>query len=180
MACRMILKSTFWTLTVVAIVMVSSCSIGFKGISIPPTVTSYFVEQFQNGVGNAPPDIGQRFSDELKDLVTRNSRLDYSEDVPDIEFSGTITSFSVTSVAPERISDNANVTEFGSSLNRLNISVNVDYISNQDEEDNWTQTFSFFEDFESGEILTDVQDELIDKIFDQITNDIFNKAFTSW
>lgn len=160
--------------------MISSCSFGFKGISIPPAVNTYFVDQFQSGAGNAPPDIGQRFSDVLKDRVTRNSRLNYSEDGPDIEFSGSVTSFSVTSVAPERLDSDSGLTEFGSTLNRLNISVQVDYIDNQDDEASWSQNFSFFEDFEATEILSDVQDELIDNIFDQLTTDIFNKSFTNW
>ena len=143
-------------------------------------MNTYFVDQFQNGAGNAPPDIGQRFSDVLKDRVTRNSRLDYSEDGPDIEFSGTVTSFSVSAVAPERLDSDSGLTEFGSTLNRLNISVQVDYIDNQDDDASWSQSFSFFEDFEATTILSDVQDELIEIIFDQLTTDIFNKSFTNW
>lgn len=174
MACRI----AFAILLMSAVL--SGCSFGFKGISIPPTVNTYFVDQFQNGAGNAPPDIGQRFSDLLKDRVTRNSRLNYSEDGPDIEFSGTVTTFSVTSVAPERLDSDSGLTEFGSTLNRLNISVQVDYIDNQDDEASWSQSFSFFEDFEATTILSDVQDELIDNIFEQLTTDIFNKSFTNW
>ena len=152
----------------------------FKGISIAPTIGTFYVDQFQNNAGNAPPDIGQRFSEDLKDIVLSNSRLDYNENGPDIEFSGSVSSFSVQSVAPERRTDDGGATEFGSSLNRLNISVNVVYINNQDEEDTWTQVFSFFQDFPNDENLSDVQENLIDEIFDQITNDIFNKAFTNW
>ncbi len=174
MGCRVALMSVLISCAI------SSCSFGFKGISIPPTVNTYFVDQFQNGAGNAPPDIGQRFSDVLKDRVTRNSRLNYSEDIPDIEFSGTITSFSVSAVAPERLDSGSELTEFGSTLNRLNISVQVDYIDNQDDEASWSQNFSFFEDFEATEILSDVQDQLIENIFDQLTTDIFNKSFTNW
>jgi len=165
---------------VLLISVANSCSFGFKGITIPTTVNTYFVDQFQNGAGNAPPDIGQRFSDLLKDRVTRNSRLNYSEDGPDIEFSGTVSTFTVTSVAPERLDSDAGLTEFGSTLNRLNISVQVDYIDNQNDEESWSQSFSFFEDFEATEILSDVQDELIENIFNQLTTDIFNKSFTNW
>ena len=159
--------------------LVSGCY-SFKGITIPPTINTFFIDQFQNAAGNAPPDVGQRFSEELKDIVLQNSRLDYEEDVPDIEFSGTVTSYNVQSVAPERLDSQDGSAEFGSSLNRLNISISVEYINNQDDEDTWTQTFSFFEDFESDQVLADIQDELIERIFDQITTDIFNRAFTNW
>ena len=49
-----------------------------------------------------------------------------------------------------------------------------------DEEDDWSQTFSFFEDFDNDSNLEDVQDELIDNIFEQILQDIFTRAFTNW
>lgn len=147
-----------------------------KGITIPPTISTFFVDQFQNGAGSAPPDIGQRFSDVLKDRILNTSRLDFDDSVPDIEFTGSVTTFSVQSVAPERLGAN----EFGSSLNRLTISVQLDYVDNTDDEESWTQSFSFFEDFESDKILSDVEDELIENIFEQITTDIFNKSFTNW
>jgi hypothetical protein len=111
--------------------------------------------------------------------VTDGTRLNYDEDAPDIEFTGTIQSFSVQSVAPERNSNEGQV-QFGSTLNRLTISVNVEYINNEDEEDVWTQSFSFFEDFDNDVVLEDVQDELIDNIFDQILQEIYTKAFTNW
>lgn len=173
MACRVFITS------IIFCVLNIGCY-SFKGISIPPTISTFYVDQFQNAAGNAPPDVGQRFSEELRDIIIQNSRLDYEESIPDIEFKGTITSFNVQSVAPERLTDDDSVTEFGSSLNRLNISISVEYINNQDDEDTWTQSFSFFEDFESDVVLTDVQDDLIERIFDQITTDVFNKAFTNW
>jgi len=151
-----------------------------KGISIPPTITTFYVDQFQGGAGNAPPDIGQRFSEELKDRVLRNSRLDFDEGTPDIEFTGSVTTFNVQSVAPERRTDGGGATEFGSSLNRLTIAIQVDYVNNQDDEDNWSQSFSFFQDFDNMTNLSDVQDDLIETILSQISTDIFNKSFTNW
>lgn len=151
----------------------------FKGVSIPPTVATFYIDQFQNNVSNAPPDIAQRFSDEFRLNVLQNTRLLYNEEVPDVEFSGAVSSFNVQSVAPERNSNDGQV-QFGSTLNRLTISIQVSYASNQDEEDNWSQSFSFFEDFENDQNLDDVQDELIDDIFDQILQDIFTRAFTNW
>ena len=151
-----------------------------KGVTIPPSIDTFFVDQFQNGAGNAPPDIGQRFSEELKDIVLRSSRLNYDEDAPQIEFSGSVTSYNVSSVAPQRDENSSGGTSFGSSLNRLNISVQVNYTNVEDEEDTWTQNFSFFQDFSNEQRLEDVQDDLIQQIFEQLTTDIFNKAFTNW
>lgn len=147
----------------------------FKGISIAPTIKSFYIDQFQNSAGNAPPDIGQRFSEKLKDIVLSGSRLAYDEKNPDIEFVGVVRSFAVSSVAPSS-SDRG----FGSSLNRLEISVQIDYVNNEDKELNWSQSFSFFQDFDANTDLNSVQDELIENIFERITQDVFNRAFTNW
>jgi len=158
---------------------ISGCY-SLNGISIPPTIKTFYIDQFQNGVSNAPPDIAQRFSQDFQDLVIQSTSLNYDEKLPDIEFSGTVTSFNVASVAPQQNQNDGGAVTFGSSLSRLNISVSVQYINNQDDEDTWKQSFSFFADFEEDEELDDKQDELIDDIFEQILQDIFTKAFTNW
>jgi len=149
----------------------------FKGTTISPDVKTFYVGNFRNNAPNAPAEIGQLFSDKLTDKVLRESRLSYSDLDMSIEFDGAITGFRVTSVAP---TSDANTGVVGSSLNRLQINVNVDYINNITEDDSWSQSFSFFQDFESSQDLVSVQDELIETIFEQITEDIFNKAFTNW
>ncbi|MEL6388981.1 MAG: LPS assembly lipoprotein LptE [Bacteroidota bacterium] len=161
-----------------AVVLCSGCY-SLKGISIPATISTFYIDQFQNSVSNAPPDVGQRFSEEFRDVVLQNTRLTYDEQIPDIEFTGAISSFTVQSVAPERSTD-GDVVSFGSSLNRLNISVRVEYVNNLDVDDAWKQSFSFFQDFENDQDLAQVQDDLIEEIFDQILQDIFTKAFTNW
>lgn len=168
-----------YMLLIVSIFLIQACTVNLKGISIPPTVNTFLIEQFQSGVSNAPADIAQRFTDDFQQNVAQNTRLKYDEDAPDIEFSGVVQSFNVQSVAPERSGSDGEV-QFGSTLNRLSISVKVSYINNQDDEDTWSQSFSFFQDFENDAVLEDVQDELIDNIFEQILQDIFTKAFTSW
>ncbi len=173
MICRM------FCLVLCAALSFSSCY-SLKGISIPPNIKTFYIDQFQSGVSNAPPDIGQRFSEEFQELVLQSTRLTYEESIPDIEFTGSVTSFNVSSVAPQSQSGDDGLVTFGSTINRLNISVRVEYINTKDDEDVWTQSFSFFEDFENNQDLSEVQDELIENIFNQILQDIFTKAFTNW
>lgn len=161
--------------TLIITIFFSSCY-SFKGISIGPTIETFYVDVFQNSAFNAPPDIGIQFTESFKELVLSSTRLNYDEFTPHIEFSGAIRSFNVSSVAPEQQEGGG----VGSALNRLSISIEVEYFNNQDDEDAWKQTFAFFQDYESTEDLADVQDELIMTIFDQINQDIFNKAFASW
>jgi hypothetical protein len=158
----------FWA---VLVVICAGCY-SFKGISIPADVSTYYIPVFEIRTENAPPTVGQQFSERLKDKVRNESRLQWNEDEPDIEFTGAITGFRVNPVAPQPGETIA--------LNRLEINVNINFINNKDEKKNWKQTFSFFNDFPANVNLLDVQTELVENIYEQLVEDIFNKAFTDW
>ena len=149
----------------------SSCY-SFKGISIPAEAKTFYISELRSRVPGAPADLGQQFSENLKQKFLNQSRLNFVDIDPDIEFSGEITRFAVTSVAPQPGETTA--------FNRLEIAVRMKYEYHLDEEDNWENSFSFFRDFDRDENLLDVQDGLITVIFQQLAEDIFNKAFTNW
>jgi len=65
-------------------------------------------------------------------------------------------------------------------LNRLDIGIKVDYEVVSDEDENWTKNYAEFEDFPSDQDLGSVQDELIDIIFDDMLEKLFNDAFANW
>jgi hypothetical protein len=144
----------------------------FKGFNIDPEIETFYVSDFQVNSSNAPPSINQTFTELLKEKISRESRLQFADIDPDIEFSGAIGTYSVTAVSPEPGETTA--------FNRLEISVSIQYTDNLDSESNWKNSFGHFEDYASSANLLDLQDELIDNIFTQIIEDIFNKAFTSW
>ena len=143
-----------------------------QGFSIDPDLETFRIQDFGNTALNAPPNINQTFSEALKLKISRESRLTLDEFNPDIQFGGAITRYAVTSVSPEP----GEVT----GLQRLEIVVNIEYVNYTDTEDNWNQAFSFFRDYSPALNLLDIQDALIEEIFDQIIEDIFNRAFTDW
>ena len=162
---------TFLGYTLTIWFLISGCY-SFKGISIPPDAKTFYISELRSRVPGAPADLGQQFSENLKQKFLNQSRLNFIDIDPDIEFSGEITRFAVTSVAPQPGETTA--------FNRLEIAVRMKYIYHLDEEDNWENSFSFFQDFSRDENLLDVQDGLITVIFQQLAEDIFNKAFTNW
>lgn len=154
------------------IASLSSCY-SFKGITIPSDVNTYFVDNFQNNALGAPGDINQRFSEALRAKIRNESRLSYNEQNPDIEFSGNIVRFTITPEAPQAGNTVA--------LNKLEIAVAVDYVNNKDESKNWkAKQFTFFRTFGSDQDFISIQDGLIDEIFKQLMENIFNEAFTGW
>ncbi len=154
-----------------SILLLSGCY-SFKGISIPPDVNSYVVENFQNSTPQAPGDINQRFSEALRSKIRNESRLVYNEQNPDLEFSGSITGFRLNPEAPQAGNTVA--------LNKLEITVTVNFTNKKDEKKSWKKPFSFFRTFESDKDFISIQDQLISEIFKQLMENIFNEAFTGW
>ncbi len=145
---------------------------GFKGITIPAEASTFYVGEMKNRVPTAPSDLGQNFSERLKQKFLNETRLNFFEVDPDMSFTGEISRFAVRSVAPQPGETTA--------FNRLDIAVKITYEYALNEDDNWENTFSFYADYDRDDNLLDVQDGLIDGIFEQLTEDIFNKAFTNW
>lgn len=157
---------------VVAIALSMAGCYSFKGYSIPETAKTYYVGTFKVGALNAPPAVNQTFTEALKDKIARESRLRYTDLEPDMEFNGNIQAFNVSAVAPQPGER--------TSFNRLSITVSIEYASKLDEKAGWTRSFSHFADFAADQNLLQVQDDLIDIIFTQILEDVFNAAFNNW
>ncbi len=151
----------------------ATCQVGLNNTSIRAELNTFYIKDFALNAPSAPPTIGQEFSQRLQDKIRQESRLSYTETKPDVEIEGTITGFVISAVAPRP----GETTQ----LSRLTISMRVDYIDNKDESFNWENAnFSFAADFEADQNLVDIQDRLIEEIFDQIATEIFQKAFGSW
>ncbi|MFK8101209.1 MAG: LptE family protein [Saprospiraceae bacterium] len=149
-----------------------ACKYSFKGISISDQTKTFYIPQFINRSTNVVPTLAQTFTETLKDKIRTGTSLTYNELEPDIQFSGTIINYRISSVAPQPGEQTA--------LNRLEITVDVNYTDFKEEKNNWRQNFSYFNDFPSEQNILDVQDNLIDNINQQLVEDIFNKAFTNW
>ena len=156
---------------ILCISLLSSCY-SFKGINIPSNVNTFYVEDFTLTSSNAPGDLNQVFAQGLRQKIREESRLINNNTEPDIIFKGSITRYTVLSVAPEEGST--------TSLNRLEIGVRIDYENTLDEEDSWTKNYTDFEDYDASEDLQSLRDDLIDEIIEDMMERIFNDAFANW
>ncbi len=158
----------------ILIVGILACSPSFTGTSIAPDTDTYFVREFTMGEGAslAPPDLGEQFSERMKEKVRRDSRLEFVNGQADVTFSGEVTNYKVVSVAASGLE--------GSELNRLIIQISVDFEDTITTENSFKKTFSFNADFDKNQNLLDVQDQLIDDIFDDLLEKVFNEAFSNW
>lgn len=153
-------------------IFIASCYT-FKGISIDYTkVSTFSLGDFPNNSTNVVPVLSQDFKEALRLKILNESRLGSTTANGDVEFNGTITGYQISSVAPQP----GETTQF----NRLTITVEVEFVNNTDPEQDWTQSFNWFADYDANENLPNVQDDLHEEIITELVENIFNKAFTNW
>jgi hypothetical protein len=155
------------------VISLAGCKVySFKGISIPPEINTFYVNNFENRAPNAPIALDNEFSEALRNKIRTESKLKQKDIDPDVTFEGEITRYDVTAEAPQEGNTVA--------LNKLEISVQVRYTNNRSEKEKYDRTFSFFKTFPGDQDLQSVQQNLNKEIFAQITDKIFNETFTAW
>ncbi len=143
------------------------------------TAETLSIQTFYNDANNGPANLAVTFTDNLRDYYQQNTSLSQVTEGGELQIEGAITGYRLTPVAPsaaanDQINDQANLT-------RLTITVQVDFINLEDEEQNFTKkSFSFYADFDNDLGLTAVEDQLIQEIYDQIILDIFNGTVANW
>ncbi len=151
-----------------------SCSINvtMSGASIPENINTYSVQYFDNRAPLINPTLSQEFTEGLKDRVTNESRLKLATNTGDIDFSGEITGYSIRPMAIQADAISAET--------RLTMNVKVRYKNYKDPKQNWESSFSAFRDFESSQNINAVEADLTKEMVEEITENIFNKAFADW
>jgi len=154
----------------------SSCSITLNGSSIPPEMKTINVEYFENNAPLVVNNLSQNFTEALKSRIRSNTRLSIVQGEADARMSGTITGYSIEPISVQATQNNVAPRAGGE---RLTITVNVTYSYPKDKKAGFTQqSFSEHQDF-SGDISSQEQN-LINTITKQLTDDIFNRAFANW
>ena len=147
-------------------------SYSFSGADIPSNANTFSVDFFKVTAALASPIYAQKITERLKDLLLSQTRLNLAKSNGDLQYSGTVTRYEVLPVA---ITGNETA-----GRNRLTISVRVSYVNTFDEKKNFEKEFTRFEDFEANQTLTQVETGLIEKINEQLVQDIFNASLGDW
>ena len=116
--------------------------------------------------------LSQVFTEALMDKIQSNTSLNLSNDGGDVSFSGEITGYQTRPTAI--------TSQETAARNRLTITVRVKYSNTIEPELDYDTSFSRYEDYDSSQNLTDVENALIELIVENLIEDIFNRAFVSW
>lgn len=171
---KTIRKMTVILPAVLAVTVLQQCKVtySFSGVNISPEVQTYSVQYFQNRAPIVQAQLSQLFTDALIDKIQANTSLNLSESGGDVDFSGEITNYETR---PTAITGQETAAR-----NRLTITVRVKYTNSVEPELDYDTSFSRYEDYDASKNLSDVENELIDLIVEDLIEDIFNRAFVSW
>ncbi|MEA1886033.1 MAG: LptE family protein [Bacteroidota bacterium] len=152
----------------------SGCTISYSmsGASISPDVKTISVEYFENRANLVQPGLSQYITDELMDKCRAQTNLNFVNEAGDVSFEGEIRNYRTE---PLTVSGDARA-----AMNRFTIAVNVKFTNVVEPEYSFEQTFTRYENYDSSKELSQVEQELTEKIVEQIIEDVFNRAFVNW
>lgn len=164
---------------VIAAIALLSLGCGYKvtynlsGGSIPPEAKTFSVAYFPNNAPMVAPTLSNVLTEGLRDKFSRQTRLEQVEYGGDFAFEGEITNYTSTT---------ASVSSGDYALqNRLTITVKVSFQNAVDQTLSFNnKSFSAYADYDSSQLLVDVQDQLIEDIVDDLVNDIYMAAAGNW
>lgn len=151
-----------------------SCKVkySFSGADIDPSIKTVSIAYFDNNSGNGIANMGDLFTDALREKILRETNLNLVTENADIEFSGVISQYYFSVQAPTGTET--------SDIRRITMVVNVDFKNNLTEEDTWNANFQNIAEHSVDIDLTSIEEESVRAINILLVDDIFSKAFVKW
>lgn len=157
------------------ILLISSCRMAytFRTASIDYDLTKTLsIGHFVNQAPLVYPPLEQRFNEEMKDVFTRNTRLQMVEQNADMEIEGEIVEYALT---PMAVQEDAFASE-----TKLTLTVRMRFRNNKLDVPEIEERLSADRTFSSNTVFDTVQDELINELIEEIVDQIFNATMANW
>ncbi len=168
------ITSLFYCFIISMLVLaIGSCKIyRFTDASVDPNWKTFSVAQTTNIATLQNPNAAPTFTEKMKERFLRDTRLSLIRESGDLEFSVVITEYNIDPVAITNTETTAQ--------NRLNISVKVDCVNKRDNSKSFSQSFRDGENYDANKQFSEVENALINTIFDRLVQQIFNRTFGNW
>lgn len=157
--------------------LLQGCGIySFSGTSLPPEIKTFSLS-YQSNVALGPPDLVDKFEQQLGDELAQRTPLKRVPFQGDLQLEGVIKQFKYTSIAPSKNSKG----EDQANIERLTIEVQMNYINPYNKEASLSKkSFSQYADMLAEESKDLAESRLIHDIFTKLVKDIFNATVASW
>jgi hypothetical protein len=153
--------------------LVSSCGIySFSGTSIQPDVKTITIPYVEYTALRVNPSLANDLTEALKEKYRKLTSLEEVDVDGDLELVCTVTGYDVKATA-------VTANEMASQ-NRLTVTVKVEFSNKKYPEDDVSNNFSAYEDFDATLSLDAVESGLCETIIEKLVEDIFNATVAQW
>lgn len=155
-------------------IIAQSCSINYNFTGSKPLIAekTFTVYYFPNRAKLINPTLSQNLTEGLRSKIQRQTSLNEISEAGDITYEGQITGYEFRPMAVQK--------DDLSAKTRLTITIKVKYSNSKNPDDDFDQNFSSFEDFDSSQPISAVEDELTSEIIEKLLDDIFNASIANW
>ena len=162
-------------LVFLGLLIATACSISYKfnGASIDYTkVKTIMISDFTNQASYVNPTLAPEFTEELKDIYIRQTRLEQVTSNGDLALEGEVTGYDFTPMAVKE--------DALASQTRLTITVRVRYMNNTNPDEDFEQSFSAYREFDSNLMVQQVESSLCAEIIEEIVDQVYNATVANW
>lgn len=160
---------------ILLILSLPSCVISYKfnGASIDYSkIKSIGISDFPNNAALVNPALSADLSEGIRDIYNKQTRLQVNRKGGDLELEGEIIAYTLTPLAVSADSY--------SSETKLTITIKVRFTNNVNPEESFERTYTTYQNFDSSQLLTDVQDELCATMIKDLADNIYNDTVAKW
>ena len=150
-----------------------SCGIySFTGTNIQPDVKTITIPLVEYKALRVNPSLANDLTEALQDKFRKLTSLEQVEEDGDLELVCEVTGYDIKAQA---VTANEVAAQ-----NRLTVTVKIEFTNRKYPEDDVSQTFSAYSDYDSENSLDAVEAGLCETIIEKLVEDIFNATVAQW
>ena len=160
------------SLLIVALAAVSCGIYSFTGTNIQSDVKTISIPFVEYKALRVNPSLSNDLTEALQDKFRKLTSLEQVDVDGDLELVCEVTGYDVK---PQAVTASEVAAQ-----NRLTVTVKVEFTNRKYPEDDVSQSFSAYEDYDSNNSLDAVESSLCESIIEKIVEDIFNATVAQW
>lgn len=160
-------------LLALAALCLCSCGIySFSGTSIQNDVNTITINFIEYRAQRVNPSLSNDLTEAIRSQFRRMTRLEQVDADGDMEISGQITGYEISTAAVT-----ANEV---AARNKLTVTVKIQFSDKKHPEEDFDKSFSAFSEYDSTNTIDAVESSLCAEIVEKLVEDIFNASVAQW
>ena len=162
----------FLIIMALALAVVSCGIYSFTGTNIQSDVKTITIPLVEYKALRVNPSLANQLTEALQDKFRKLTTLEQVDEDGDLELLCEVTGYDTK---PQAVTANEVAAQ-----NRLTVTVKIEFTNRKYPEDDVSQSFSAYEDYDSSNSLDAVEAGLCETIIEKLVEDIFNATVAQW